>query len=56
MTDEMRKRIIEFNRHQADRSAKAEDQAALIRHLAPIIGTLWGFLPGAVRKILEKYL
>ena len=52
----MRKRIIEFNRHHADRRAKAEDLAALIRHLEPIIGTLWGFLPGTVREILKKYL
>ena len=56
MTDELRERIIAFNRQSAERKTKAEDLEEIIRNLAPIIGAIRGFLPDAVRQILDKYM
>lgn len=56
MTDEMREKIIAFNRRNAAQKAKAADLEAIVSNLAPIIGAIRGFLPDAVRQILDKYM
>lgn len=55
MTEELRARILAYNKQAADRKVKAEDLGTLIEKLEPIICTIQLFLPDEVKAILEKH-
>lgn len=55
MTDELRERIIAYNKAAAERKLKADDLEALLEKLEPVLSKIAFFLPDEVKAILEKY-